>query len=65
MKKSLTRNQYRKRKLTEQRFIGIALLAIAGFLVWFSAIEGEDCTVSILLGGVGLFLLLNRKICIV
>lgn len=65
MKKSMTRNQRRRQKLAEQRLIGIALLAIAGFLVWFSAKEGEDCTASVVLGAAGLFMLLNRKICVV
>ena len=64
MKKTMTRNQRRRHKLIEQRVIGGIMVLMGALAVWIMAKSGEDCTGGLLFGGVGLFLVLNHRICI-
>ncbi len=63
MKKCMTRNELRQR-LTEQRIIGALMIAMGVFLGWFTSSAGEDVTCALFIGGLGLFLLLSRKVCV-
>lgn len=57
----MTRYQ-RKRKMREQRLMGVILLAIAVFLIWFSASANEDCGGGIVAGMFALPLLFSKEI---
>lgn len=66
---SYTRNQRKRKLLVQQRFIGLALILISAFILWF-ALQGtapndRDCTAAFLTAPIGLWLLFSRKILIV
>lgn len=63
MKRSMTRCELR-RKLIEQRIIGGMMIVMGVFLGWFTSSAGEDATCAVFIGGLGLFLLLSRKVCV-
>lgn len=63
-KGQMTRNQ-RRRKMREQRLMGILLLAIAIFLIWFSASANEDCGGGIVAGAFAMPLLFSKNLWIV
>ena len=70
MKSQMTRNERRiyRRKLTEQRLTGLALLILCVGMVWMCA-TGEtttdrDATAALLLAPLGLWILLTKKIVI-
>lgn len=48
-KRRETRNQ-RKRKMREQRLMGVLLLVIAVLIIWFCASANEDCGGGIVIG---------------
>lgn len=57
----MTRNQ-RKRKMLEQRLMGIALLAIAVFIIWLCASANEDCGGGIVAGAIAMPLLFSKNL---
>nr|WP_290461284.1 hypothetical protein [Acutalibacter muris] len=57
----MTRNQ-RKRKMREQRLMGVLLLAIAVFIIWFCASANEDCGGGIVVGAFAIPLLFSKNI---
>jgi len=58
--KRMTRNQ-RKQKMLEQRLMGVLLLAIAVFFIWFCASANEDCGGGIVVGMFAMPLLRSRN----
>lgn len=60
----MTRNQ-RKQKMLEQRLMGVLLLAIAVFFIWFTASANEDCGGGIVAGALALPLLFSKSLWIV
>lgn len=63
-KKRMTRNQ-RRRKMFEQRLMGVAMLAIAVFFIWMTATANEDSTGGLLVGALSLPLLFSRNLWII
>ena len=57
----MTRNQ-RKRKMREQRLMGILLLAMAVFIIWFCAAANEECVGGIVVGAFALPLLFSKSL---
>lgn len=64
MKKSMTRNQRRRRKLFEQRLMGIVMLVITVIFIWMCSTANEDCGAAIITGLMGIFLLFSKEVCI-
>lgn len=62
--KRMTRNQ-RRRKMFEQRLMGVAMLALAVFFIWMTAAANEDCTGGLLVGAMSLPLLFSRNLWII
>lgn len=66
-RKSLTRNQ-RRRKVVEQKLMGIALIAICALMFWLASIgvtpEEKDCTAVLLIAPIGLYMLFSKQIVI-
>lgn len=62
--KRMTRNQ-RRRKMFEQRLMGVAMLAIAVFFIWMTATANEDSTGGLLVGALSLPLLFSRNLWII
>lgn len=66
-RKSLTRNQ-RRRKVVEQKLMGIALIAICALMFWLAstgvAPEEKDCTAVLLIAPIGLYMLFSKQIVI-
>lgn len=66
-RKSPTRNQ-RRRKIIEQKLIGIALLAICALMFWLASTgvspEDKDCTAVLLIAPVGFYMLFSKQIVI-
>ena len=66
---SYTRNQLRRRMLIQQRFMGLSLILISGFVIWFASAGttpvDRDCTAIFFPLPLGLWLLFSRKILIV
>ncbi len=62
--KRMTRNQ-RRRKMFEQRLMGVAMLALAVFFIWMTATANEDCTGGLLVGAMSLPLLFSRNLWII
>lgn len=66
-RKSLTRNQ-RRRKIIEQKLIGIALLAICALMFWLASTgvspEDKDCTAVLLIAPIGFYMLFSKQIVI-
>lgn len=64
-----TRNQRRRKLFIEQKLMGLGLIAISVFLIWFASlgqtIEDQDCTAVLLTLPLGLVLLFSKKIWIV
>lgn len=63
-KKRMTCNQ-RRRKMFEQRLMGIAMLVIAVFFIWMTATANEDSTGGLLVGAMSLPLLFSRNLWII
>lgn len=59
--RQMTRNQ-RKRKMREQRLMGVLLLAIAVFIIWFCASANEDCGGGIVVGVFAIPLLFSKNL---
>lgn len=59
--RQMTRSQYR-RKMREQRLIGLVLLAIAVFLIWFCASANEDCSGGIVVGMFAIPMLFSKDL---
>lgn len=57
----MTRNQ-RKRKMREQRLMGVLLLAIAVFFIWFCASANEDCGGALVVGAIAMPLLFSKNL---
>lgn len=66
---SYTRNQLRCRMMIQQRFMGLGLILISGFILWLASAGttpvDRDCTVIFFTLPLGLWLLFSRKILIV
>lgn len=62
-KKSMTRNQ-RRRKLCEQRMMGVVMLVITAIFAWMCSTANEDCGAAIITGLMGIFLLFSKEVCI-
>lgn len=66
-RKSLTRNQ-RRRKVVEQKLMGIALIAICALMFWLASTEvtpeEKDCTAVLLIAPIGLYMLFSKQIVI-
>lgn len=66
-RKSLTRNQ-RRRKVVEQKLMGLALIAICALMVWFASTgitpEEKDCTAVLLIAPIGFYMLFSKQIVI-
>lgn len=60
-KKRMTRNQ-RRRKMQEQRLMGVMLLVIAAFLIWFCASANEDCSGGVVVGTFAIPLLFSKDL---
>lgn len=60
-KKRMTRNQ-RRRKMIEQRLMGVAMLVLAVFCIWLTASANEDSTGGLLVGAMSLPLLFSRNL---
>lgn len=63
-KKSMTRNQRRRRKLFEQRVMGVVMLVITAIFIWMCSTANEDCGAAIITGLMGIFLLFSKEVCI-
>lgn len=67
--KSYTRGQLRRRKLIQQRLMGLAMVAISIFIVVMACHaktpEDSDCTAVFLTAPLGLYMLFSRKVIIV
>ncbi len=63
-KRQMTRNQW-KRKMRVQRLMGVAMLALAVFFIWFTASANEDSTGGLLVGLMALPLLFSKNLWIV
>lgn len=63
-RRSRTRNQYR-RKLREQRLMGIAVLIAAFVFLYLTWTANEDCGAFLIMAPFGFALLFSRKILIV
>lgn len=57
----MTRNQ-RRRKMFEQRLMGVVMLAIAVFFIWFTASANEDCGGGIVAGILAMPLLFSKNL---
>lgn len=57
----MTRNQ-RKRKMREQRLMGILLLAIAVFFIWLCASANKDCGGGLVVGALAMPLLFSKNL---
>lgn len=66
-RKSLTRNQ-RRRKVVEQKLMGIALIAICALMFWLASTgvipEEKDCTAVLLIAPIGFYMLFSKQIVI-
>lgn len=67
-KRPKTRNQLRRRKLIEQRIMGILLLAVCVMNIVFACngktVEDKDCTPILLFAPMGFYLLFTKQIVI-
>lgn len=63
-RRTRTRNQYR-RKLLEQKLMGIAMLVISAVFLWMCCTANEDCGAFLIIAPLGLILLFSREIWIV
>lgn len=63
-RKSLTRNQ-RRRKVVEQKLMGIALIVICALILWFASTgvtpEDKDCTAVLFIAPIGLYMLFSKQ----
>lgn len=66
-RKSLTRNQ-RRRKVVEQKLMGIALIVICALMFWLASTgitpEEKDCTAVLLIAPIGFYMLFSKQIVI-
>lgn len=56
-----TRNEYRRR-LCEQKLMGVVMLVISVLLLWMCGPANEDCGAVFFTAPLGLLLLFSRKI---
>ena len=67
-KRPKTRNQLRRRKLIEQKVMGILLLAVCVMNIIFACngktVEDKDCTPILLFAPMGFYLLFTKQVVI-
>ncbi len=64
-RRTRTRNETRRRKLLEQKLIGLAMLVLSGLFLWTVWGTGEDAAAFFLIAPFGLLLLFSKNILIV
>ena len=65
LRKSRTRNEKRRRKLLEQRLMGVAMLIVSALFLWMVWGTGEDAGALLVIVPLGLLLLFRKEIMIV
>jgi len=65
LRKSRTRNEKRRRKLLEQRLMGVAMLIVSTLFTWMVWGTGEDAGALLVIVPLGLLLLFSKEIMIV
>jgi hypothetical protein len=65
LRKSRTRNEKRRRKLLEQRLMGVAMLIVSALFLWMVWGTGEDAGALLVIVPLGLLLLFSKEIMIV
>ena len=65
LRKSRTRNEKRRRKLLEQRLMGVAMLIVSALFTWMVWGTGEDAGALLVIVPLGLLLLFSKEIMIV
>ena len=65
LRKSRTRNEKRRRKLLEQRLMGVAMLIVSALFTWMVWGTGEDAGALLVIVPLGLLLLFIKEIMIV
>ena len=65
LRKSRTRNEKRRRKLLEQRLMGVAMLIVSALFTWMVWGTGEDAGALLVIVPLGLLLLFSKEILIV
>lgn len=60
-KRTMTRNEVKRRKLLIQRLMAVALLAMSAVFVWMTASTGEDAGGGLIMALMGFGLLLTRR----
>lgn len=63
-KRSMTRNQRRRRLFIQQKLMGIAMIALTVLFVWLCSTNNEDCAAAFLTGPLGLVMLFSKEIMI-
>lgn len=64
-RRSRTRNENRRRKLLEQKLMGLALIVLSGLFLWMVWGTGEDAAAFLVIAPLGLLLLFSKDIMIV
>jgi len=64
-RKTRTRNENRRRKLLEQKLIGLAMLVLSGLFLWMVWGTSEDAGAFLVIAPIGLLLLFSKDIMIV
>lgn len=65
LRKSRTRNEKRRRKLLEQKLMGLAMLIVSALFLWMVWGTGEDAGALLVIVPLGLLLLFSKEIMIV
>ena len=65
LRKSRTRNEKRRRKLLEQKLMGVAMLIVSALFLWMVWGTGEDAGALLVIVPLGLLLLFSKEIMIV
>ena len=63
-KRSMTRNQRRRRLFIQQKLMGLAMIVLTVLFVWLCSTNNEDCAAALLTGPLGLVMLFSKDIMI-
>lgn len=64
-RRTRTRNESRRRKLLEQKLMGLAMLVLSALFLWMIWGTGEDAGAFLIIAPIGLLLLFSEDILIV
>lgn len=64
-RRSRTRNENRRRKLVEQKLMGLSLLVLSGLFLWMVRRTGEGAAAFLVIAPLGLLLLFSKNVMIV